>query len=165
MGIMAVLGKLRNHPDWLEIAYKLVDRLFKQLEPGIRKIGYQRFDWWMQLPEKLSKGAIFDCQMCGQCTLHFTGMTCPMTCPKNLRNGPCGGVQSNENCEVKPDMKCIWVEAYERSIRMKVYGNGIYCIQEPLNHQLKDSSAFINILTIEGGGTPAVWKSVEGGFL
>ena len=31
--------------------------------------------------------------MCGQCVLHSTGLTCPMACPKTLRNGPCGGVR------------------------------------------------------------------------
>ena len=39
--------------------------------------------------------------MCGQCVLHSTGMTCPMTCPKTLRNGPCGGVREDGDCEVE----------------------------------------------------------------
>ena len=42
--------------------------------------------------EKRTKGAIFGCRMCGQCTLPSTAYACPMTCPKQLRNGPCGGV-------------------------------------------------------------------------
>ena len=42
--------------------------------------------------EHAVKGPVWDCQMCGQCVLHETGMTCPMTCPKTLRNGPCGGM-------------------------------------------------------------------------
>ena len=45
-------------------------------------------------------------------------MSCPMNCPKTLRNGPCGGVRANGNCEVKPDMKCVWVEAYRGSVRI-----------------------------------------------
>lgn len=158
---MAVISQLRNHPGLLEIVYKFTDSIFRRLEPGIRKIGYQRFDHWMRLPEKATKGAIFDCQMCGQCTLHFTGMTCPMTCPKNLRNGPCGGVRSNGHCEVKPEINCIWVEAYERSTRMKLYGKGIYRIQAPLNQQLKDSSAFINILRSADDGVPDAWKATK----
>ena len=159
---MAALGRLRNYPGWLEISYRFIDRLFKQLDPLIRKIGYQHIDQWLRFPEKVAKQAVFDCQMCGQCTLHFTGMACPMTCPKNLRNGPCGGVRRNKHCEVKPEMTCIWVEAYERSTRMKIYGSGIYNIQTPLNRQLEGSSAFVNILRSEDSGMPRSWKSIEG---
>ena len=61
------------------------------------------------------KGFMFDCQMCGQCVLSSTGMSCPMNCPKPLRNGPCGGVRANGNCEVKPEMPCVWVQAWEGS--------------------------------------------------
>ena len=39
---------------------------------------------------------------------------CPMTCPKNMRNGPCGGT-FNGQCEVIPEQACIWVEVYERA--------------------------------------------------
>jgi hypothetical protein len=52
--------------------------------------------------------------------LHSTGMTCPMTCPKNLRNGPCGGVRANGHCEVIPTMRCVWVQAFERAGRMSL---------------------------------------------
>ena len=63
--------------------------------------------------EKPLKEAIWDCRMCGQCILHSTGLSCPMRCPKNLRNGPCGGVRANGNCEVYADKRCTWVEAWE----------------------------------------------------
>ena len=65
--------------------------------------------------EKRVKGFMFDCRMCGQCVLSSTGMSCPMNCPKQLRNGPCGGVRANGNCEVEPDMPCVWVKAWEGS--------------------------------------------------
>ena len=65
--------------------------------------------------EHAVKGPVWDCRMCGQCVLHSTGMTCPMTCPKTLRNGPCGGVRENGHCEVVPEMRCVWVKAEERS--------------------------------------------------
>ena len=65
--------------------------------------------------EKATKGPVFGCKMCGQCVLHSTGLTCPMTCPKTLRNGPCGGVRADGTCEVKPEMQCVWLKAYERS--------------------------------------------------
>ena len=51
-----------------------------------------------------TKEAIWDCRMCGQCILHSTGLSCPMRCPKNLRNGPCGGMLQDGSCEVLPEM-------------------------------------------------------------
>jgi len=65
--------------------------------------------------EYCGKHLIFGCRMCGQCKLHDLGMTCPMTCPKQLRNGPCGGVRANGHCEVKPEMECRWVGAIRRA--------------------------------------------------
>ena len=107
---------LQKYPHFLEIVYDWTHRFIKPfkrwLKPdGILEGGFTR-------SEELGKRALFDCQMCGQCILHSTGMTCSMTCPKNLRNGPCGGVRSNGHCEVKPEMRCVWVEAYERSLEM-----------------------------------------------
>jgi hypothetical protein len=97
--------------------------------------------------EEVGKGAIFNCQMCGECVLHSTGMTCPMNCPKNLRNGPCGGVRMNGHCEVKPEMKCVWVQAWERSAEMGEYRTDILDIVQPLNRRLEGTSAWINDFT------------------
>ena len=47
----------------------------------------------LALVEAAVKKPVFGCHMCGQCVLHSTGLTCPMECPKTLRNGPCGGVR------------------------------------------------------------------------
>lgn len=156
---MSALKRLRDHPRWLEVAYQFTERQFRRLDPLIQKIGYARADRWFRLPEKTAKRMVFDCKMCGQCVLHFTGMTCPMGCPKNLRNGPCGGVRSDKSCEVDPNMKCVWVAAYERSTKMDVYGDGIFNIQPPLNHRLAEKSAFINLLSLQGAEMPEAWKS------
>ncbi len=72
--------------------------------------------------EHALKGRVFGCRMCGQCVLHSTGMTCPMTCPKELRNGPCGGVRPDGGCEVVPEMRCVWLKAYERSRKLPFRG-------------------------------------------
>ncbi len=69
-----------------------------------------------------------------------------MNCPKNLRNGPCGGVRTNGRCEVKPEMVCVWVDAYERSLRMPVWGKEMLTEQPPVNWQLKGTSSWINLL-------------------
>ena len=65
--------------------------------------------------EKRVKAGIFGCRMCAQCALPSTAYACPMSCPKELRNGPCGGVAANGDCEVYPGLPCVWVVAYERA--------------------------------------------------
>ncbi|MDA3960710.1 MAG: methylenetetrahydrofolate reductase C-terminal domain-containing protein [Planctomycetota bacterium] len=63
--------------------------------------------------EGLAKGLAFDCRRCGQCVLTSTRLVCPMRCPKNLRNGPCGGTVEGR-CEVYPERACIWCKIDER---------------------------------------------------
>jgi Methylene-tetrahydrofolate reductase C terminal len=65
--------------------------------------------------EREVKAGLFGCRMCGQCALPVTGYVCPMGCPKEMRNGPCGGVGADGSCEVYPELRCVWVEAYERA--------------------------------------------------
>jgi hypothetical protein len=84
-----------------------------------------------------------------------------MTCPKNLRNGPCGGVRADGHCEVIPEMRCIWVDAYERSRQMSIYGEEIMWLQPPLNRQLEGSSAWITMLSGTADKVPAGWAEQE----
>jgi hypothetical protein len=88
--------------------------IYKRLGQFIHR--NERLEHWLSRIlhpfEVITKKPTFDCRMCGQCVLHSTGMTCPMTCPKDLRNGPCGGVSQNGSCEVIPEMVCVWVKAY-----------------------------------------------------
>lgn len=63
------------------------------------------------------KGGLFGCRMCGNCLLKQTAFICPMTCPKGLRNGLCGGA-SPEACEVDPSRPCTWHKIYEKSSKM-----------------------------------------------
>ena len=57
-------------------------------------IGFARLEAPAAAVERNVKGLLFDCQMCGKCVLSSTGMSCPMNCPKQMRNGPCGGVRA-----------------------------------------------------------------------
>lgn len=137
---------LLNHPRLLEIAYDASKILLRILYPVMKRIHRAAATKLMVWQEEIVKGYIFNCQMCGQCILHSTGMTCPMNCPKNLRNGPCGGVRANGNCEVIPEMPCVWVQAWERSHKMVKYGQEIRMLQPPVNRQLIGTSAWINSL-------------------
>ncbi len=99
---------------WSSAHARLLERLYTATRPGIlaglrgvTRLFGRRLDTPITAAERLVKGVIFDCQMCGDCVLSKTGMTCPMNCP-SIRNGPCGGVRENGMCEVKPDMRCVW---------------------------------------------------------
>lgn len=150
-----MLRRFQDTPHLLEIAYQAAEKL---ISPFGRWLQPDSLAEKLFIPlESLSKGAVFDCRMCGQCILHHTGMTCPMTCPKTLRNGPCGGVMLNGNCEILPDKPCVWVQAWGRSKDMPVFGSEILQIQAPLNHQLSDTSAWINDLHRQSEMTPNGW--------
>lgn len=92
--------------------------------------------------EAFVKGMMFDCRTCGQCVLTNTALVCPMSCPKGLRNGPCGGT-IGETCEVYPDKKCVWVRIYKRSKQRKE--NIPILISSP-DSNLHHSSSYINYL-------------------
>ncbi|MEJ2411797.1 MAG: methylenetetrahydrofolate reductase C-terminal domain-containing protein [Anaerolineales bacterium] len=158
---MSLGSWLRDRPHFIERVYLLVEKVAKGLDPVISKLGYKRVEKVIKPFEDAGKKLVFDCRTCGQCILHSTGMTCPMTCPKNLRNGPCGGTRANGHCEVKPEMKCVWVEAYERSLKMPVYGEEMTRIQPPVNKELYDRSAWITLLTGEDKVTPACWEQID----
>lgn len=150
---------LQNYPHFLEIVYDLFEvslhPLKRWFKPGSRS------EPLVIAIEKLGKETVFDCQMCGQCILHSTGMTCPMNCPKQLRNGPCGGVRENGHCEVKPEMKCVWVEAYQRSLRMPKYGYQFASLQPPVNNQLKGTSSWINMFHGIDTDLPPGWTNTK----
>ncbi len=156
---------LKNHPASLEAVYNFTKRAFVRVYPLWKRISPTTIERVMVWSERLLKGWIFDCRMCGQCMLHSSGMTCPMVCPKYLRNGPCGGVRPNGHCEVIPDMPCVWVQAWERSQRMRVYADDLRIMQPPLDHTLQNTSAWINVMENRENQAPPGWVAAarEGG--
>jgi hypothetical protein len=129
----------------LEIFYQGFERVFVALHPLWKAIGYERLEKPVAVVEKAVKGLLFDCQMCGQCALSSTGMSCSMNCPKTLRNGPCGGVRADGNCEVKPEMRCVWVEAYAGSQRMVEGKEAIKVVQFAVDGRLKGKSSWLKV--------------------
>jgi len=128
----------------LELIYNILAEVFLKLHPVWNFIGYKRVERPVMFVEKAVKGFLFDCRMCGQCALSDTGMSCPMNCPKQLRNGPCGGVRENGNCEVEPNMPCVWVQAWEGSQRMRA-DKSILAVQKPVDQSLRDTSAWLRV--------------------
>ena len=143
-----------HHATGLTAFYRAFEKALIALHPLWAKIGYEKIEKPFENLEKVTKGFLFDCQMCGQCALSSTGMSCPMNCPKNLRNGPCGGVRDNGHCEVKPEMKCVWVQAWEGSARMGLtmdYGTKILDVQKPVDNRLKGKSSWLRVVRIAKG--------------
>lgn len=151
-----MLRFLQNSPHTLELIYAGTAKALRPFRRVLKKGGAA--ERMFIIFEKWTKGDMFDCRMCGQCVLHSTGMTCPMTCPKELRNGPCGGVRPNGHCEVLPDMPCVWTQGWNRSREMPLYGDEFFHILAPVNRRLKDTSAWINHLHPETLKPPAGWE-------
>ena len=142
-----------RHARALSRFYAGFENLLVKAAPLLERIGYQRLERPVAATERVVKGLLFDCQMCGRCVLSSTGMSCPMNCPKQLRNGPCGGVRANGNCEVKPEMRCVWVEAWRGAERIPGGLAAIQKLQPPVDRRLEGTSAWLRVLR-DKRGTP-----------
>ena len=131
-----------RHARGFEWLYQRFERAMIALDPLFARLGYDRVERPVALVERGVKGLLFDCRMCGQCVLSSTGMSCPMNCPKELRNGPCGGVREGGFCEVKPEMRCVWVLAWDGAARMRG-SERIREVLPPVDRRLKGSSAWL----------------------
>ena len=128
----------------LEWFYRHFANVFLKLHPFWKAVGYQRAEAPVKFVERHVKGVLFDCRMCGQCVLSSTGMSCPMNCPKQLRNGPCGGVRANGHCEVEPDMPCVWVQAWSGAQKMQGR-DMILDVQKPVDQSLRETSSWLRV--------------------
>ncbi len=94
--------------------------------------------------EDLVKVPLFHCQHCGECILSSTAFICSQTCPKRLRNGPCGGTAADGTCEVYPDRPCVWLRIYRRSARLHRLSL-LYRRQGIHDWRLERTSAWLNV--------------------
>jgi methylenetetrahydrofolate reductase (NADPH) len=90
-------------------------------DSGLRRLLAKFFSWVDRKPalarqlesfEVAIKSPLFGCQSCGNCVLGAMEYVCPQTCPKQIRNGPCGGTNIHGTCEVE-EKPCIWAAVYE----------------------------------------------------
>ena len=135
-----------RHARGLNAFYKAFESFLVTLHPLLRRIGYQHLERPVAAVERSVKGLLFDCRMCGQCILSSTGMSCPMNCPKNLRNGPCGGVRANGNCEVRPEMKCVWVQAVAGAARIEGGLKALSEVQVAIDRRLTGKSSWLRVV-------------------
>ena len=143
---MSVRTWLQDYPAPLVFAWRITEAVTKPMKPIFERVGIERSSWLMNPVEITIKHLLFNCQECGQCVLHFTGMTCPMTCPKQIRNGPCGGVRLNGKCEVYPERDCVWVKGIERIPRTP-WGREIYRLNPPVDWRLEGLATWVTMPT------------------
>jgi methylenetetrahydrofolate reductase (NADPH) len=132
-------------------ALDLVGRLFPVTrDTWLRRLLKRVFAWVDGMPnlaavvervELAVKRPAFGCEACGNCVLGHMEYVCPQTCPKHMRNGPCGGTQLGR-CEVV-DKPCIWVAVYERA-RAAGRVEDLETYIPPPDRSLQGTSSWIN---------------------
>ena len=142
-----------RHARGIDRFYGMFERLLMRLAPLFSAIGYQRLERPFVVVERGVKGLLFDCKMCGQCVLSSTGMSCPMNCPKSLRNGPCGGVRADGYCEVNSQMRCVWLLAFAGAERIPGGIERIRQIQAPVDRRLEGHSSWLRLVRERTGST------------
>jgi len=147
-----------RHARGLQRTYQVVDLVLRRLDPLWRVIGYRRLERPLTAIEVWAKGFLFDCRMCGRCVLSATGMTCPMNCPKSIRNGPCGGVRPDGHCEIAPEMRCVWVEAWAGCQRMRGGAAGFRAIEAPVDNAIAGTSSWLRHLSEQGPELVALFR-------
>ncbi len=145
-----------RHARGLRRIYDAFARWMPLLSPLLAWIGEAWADRLCAPIERVAKGFLFDCQMCGQCSLSDTGMACPMNCAKQLRNGPCGGVRADGGCEVKPEMHCVWLDVHEgRENLAKQHRLPVCRPLAPLDHRQQGRSSWVKVICGDKPTPPA----------
>lgn len=138
-GLSRFFHRLMFEPD--KNLYPLMKNISKKIEGSKVESLFHKL-------EHLTKVALFDCCDCGDCALIDLAYLCPMSqCPKNQRNGPCGG-SFHGWCEVYPEKrKCVFVRAYARLGKYDEEESLEKEIIPPCNWDLYQSSSWINYYT------------------
>jgi hypothetical protein len=88
-----------------------------------------------------------------------------MNCPKTLRNGPCGGVREDGSCEVKPEMRCVWLKAEQRArtwpLLPGAWRGHFADLRPPVDNRLEGTSSWLNLLSGRDRAVPAGWRAGE----
>lgn len=134
-----------RHSRGLERLYQTINPAILVLLRGVTKVFGRSLDRPITAVERVGKELFFDCKMCGNCVLSSTGMSCPMNCPKTIRNGPCGGVREDGSCEVKPEMRCVWHAAWDGASKMREGKDAIRELQFAVDQRKQGSSSWLRL--------------------
>lgn len=143
-----------RHARGLRRVYRWGAALAPAFAPLLRWLGPRRGEALLYPLERTLKRFFFDCRECGQCVLSLTGMACPMNCPKQMRNGPCGGVRADGGCEVRAEMRCVWIEITDGRGRIDPALTEPWPVLPPVDAQRCSRSTWIQV--IQGQREPVV---------
>ncbi|MBN2087103.1 methylenetetrahydrofolate reductase C-terminal domain-containing protein [Candidatus Peregrinibacteria bacterium] len=134
--IMSVFHKLLFNRD--SILFPLIRFLMRIIDNTFLRKPFALFEYYI-------KTFTNQCRFCGDCAIHELGFICPMAiCPKQQRNGACGGSR-NGWCEVYPGkQKCIFVIMYgyyKAAGKEEIMKDGYI---PPCNWDLHRTSSWIN---------------------
>jgi hypothetical protein len=59
---------------------------------------------------------------------------------------------------VKPEMRCVWLKAYERSQRLPLWQSHFNDLRPPVDNSLRGSSSWKNLVTGRDRQTPKGWN-------
>jgi methylenetetrahydrofolate reductase (NADPH) len=141
-----------RHARTLERVYSAFSSSVIACAPLFRRLGFARVERAVIPFESRIKGLMFDCRMCGVCLLSKNGMSCPMNCPKSVRNGPCGGVRADGSCEVDAEMPCVWVDGWRGMQSMRAALSPLP--NAPANARFAGSSSWMRLARGEHGPAP-----------
>ena len=65
-------------------------------------------------------------------------------------------VRPDGHCEVKPEMRCVWLKAVERSRRLP-WADEIHDLRPPVDNRLAGTSSWLNLATGRDKQTPKGW--------
>ncbi len=150
-----------RHAAGLKRFYDAFARTLPYFDRATRLIGRARSERLLTPIERVAKGAMFDCQMCGQCVLSSTGMACPTNCAKRMRNGPCGGVRADGTCEVDHTMRCVWVEAYDGRKKIAHTDAAEAVMLAPIDHRFEGRSSWMRVIAGDAPETVVTRESVS----
>ncbi|MCC7326384.1 MAG: methylenetetrahydrofolate reductase C-terminal domain-containing protein [Burkholderiales bacterium] len=143
--MQAVRHWVVRHAGLVERAYGALYAVLRAMGPLARAIGPTHLRKPVTGVERAVKGFLFDCRMCGSCALSANGMACPMNCPKQLRNGPCGGIRHDGTCEVDPALRCVHLEAWRGAARMRA-GQLALAPTPPPRHERAGNSTWLPLM-------------------
>lgn len=119
-----------------------MSKLSENLSGFVQK--HPRVHACVAVAENVFKKPVFGCQDCGQCVLSYNAFVCCMRCPKQLRNGPCGGTRPDGHCEVYPERLCVWWKINKRAKMLGMTGK-LRKYHIPVDRRFEHTSAWMNM--------------------